>query len=200
MTDSQKRLAQQFEFIVETDKLKGVLRRTRPIGLDRMENSAEHSWQIILMALTLAEHSNAEVDLLRVVKMLAIHDCVEIDVGDTFHYAKSADADLYDKELAAARRVFGMLPEDQANEFLSLWEEFEAKETPEAKFATAVDRVVAFLMNRGNDFGTWTDHSITPDLIRERNSHVADGSVGVWEYALGIVAEYEFNITKPNLG
>ena len=191
MTDSQKRLAQQIEFIVESDKLKGVLRRTRPIGLDRMENSAEHSWQIILMAMTLAEHSNVKVDLLRVIKMLAIHDCVEIDVGDTFHYAKAADVDLYEKELAAARRVFGILPDDQSAEYLALWEEFEAKETPEARFATAVDRVVAFLMNRGNDFGTWTEHAISPEMIREKNSHVADGSREIWEYALKVVDEYQ---------
>lgn len=196
MEDASLHLAKQFEFIVEADKLKGVLRRTKPIGLDRMENSAEHSWQIILMALTLAEHSKVEVDLLRVVKMLAIHDCVEIDVGDTFHYAKTDVEDLHDQELAAAKRIFGLLPSPQAEEYLALWLEFEARETPESKFAAAVDRVSAFVMNRGNDFGTWKQHGIAPELIVEKNKHVEEGSPSVWEYAKSIIAEYSVHLNK----
>lgn len=184
------RLRQQVEFIVEVDGLKKVLRRTRPIGMKRLENSAEHSWQIVLMALTLAEHSNASVDVLRVVKMLTIHDVVEIDVGDTFHYDKPAVENLAELELAAARRIFGMLPSDQEAEFLALWQEFEARETQEAKFAAAVDRVVAFLMNRGNGFGTWSEHGIAPELVLERNAHIVEGSAAIWELAQEIVGQY----------
>ena len=129
----QTRLAQQFEFIAEVDRLKQVHRMTSPIGLERRENSAEHSWHVILMAITLAEHTNHPIDLLKVVKMLAIHDLVEIDAGDTFHYAKSADTELAAKEEQAAERIFSLLPTEQKQEFMTLWREFESRESGERR-------------------------------------------------------------------
>jgi putative hydrolase of HD superfamily len=179
------------DFIVEVDKLKSVLRMTSPIGEDRKENSAEHSWQIMLMAIILHEHANTPVDLLKVLKMLAIHDVVEIDVGDTFHYAKASNPNLAEQELAAANRIFGILPDEQGRALLELWQEFEARETPESQFAASVDRLAAFLMNRGNEFGTWREHGIEPEVILERNAHIADGSHPLWNFAQSIVSEFE---------
>lgn len=183
------RLQTQIEFIAELDKLKGVLRKTSPIGLKRRENSAEHSWQVILSALLLAEHSNAKIDLLKVVKMLAIHDVVEIDVGDTFHYAKEKSENLYERELEAAQKIFGTLPSDQSEDFLALWKEFEARETSEARFAAAVDRLMAFILNSRNEGGTWVEFSLTPQEVLEKNSHVAQGSEELWNFIQEVVTD-----------
>lgn len=197
-------LEQHIRFLIETDKLKSVLRRTRPIGLERQENSAEHSWQIVLMAILFADFASAPIDLLRVVKMLTIHDVVEVDVGDTFHYAKEADPTLAARELAAARRLFGLLPGSLGTELLALWEEFEAGETADSRYARAVDRLVAFFMNQGNGFGTWSEHSIPPDLVLEKNAHIALGSSALWKVAQGLVEEYrrslDFRTPSPSAG
>ncbi len=184
-----KRSLQQLAFIEELDQLKSVLRKTSPISQNRKENSAEHSWQVVLSALILAEHSNEEIDVLKVVKMLVIHDTVEIDVGDTFHYLKTEDPDLYQKELAAAKRVFGLLPKDQNEEFLDLWKEFEARQTPEAKFANAVDRLMAFILNRGNGGGTMLEYSITWDMIVAKNGHAKEGSEEIWKIIEALAKE-----------
>ncbi len=171
---------QQVAFIVEVDKLKSVLRKTSPIGLNRLENSAEHSWQVILCAILFEEHANEPVDLLKVIKMLAIHDVVEIDVGDTFHYDKPEVSDLYERELAAAKRVFGLLPEDQGQACLKLWIEFEHRETPEARYAAAVDRMIAILINSQSEGGSWSTHNISADLILAKNAHIENGATGLW--------------------
>jgi putative hydrolases of HD superfamily len=184
------RISQQFEFIREIDRLKSVLRHTKPIGLDRRENSAEHSWHVILMAITLAEYAKEPIDLLSVVKMLALHDLVEIDAGDTFHYAKSSTEGLQEKEIAAAKRIFALLPADQSTEFFELWTEFENRQTPESKFAHCVDRIAAFWLNIGNQGGTWTDHQIELDLIIQKNQHAYEGSEMVWEAAKEMVADF----------
>jgi len=183
------RLQDQLRFIVEVDRLKHVLRRTSPIGAARRENSAEHSWQVVLMAVLLHEHANESIDLLKVVRMLAIHDVVEVDVGDTFHYDNSGRDDLAELEARAAERLFGMLPADQATELASLWREFEAKESPEAKFASAVDRFVAFIMNSHNDGGTWVKHGVTASQILALNSHIGSGSAPLWDAAQRIVSD-----------
>jgi putative hydrolase of HD superfamily len=176
------RISQQFRYIAEVDKLKQVLRRTSPIGAERRENSAEHSWQVVLCALLLHEHANEPVDLLRVVQMLAIHDTVEIDVGDTFHYDKHNQADLSARENAAAERIFALLPSDQHQAYLSLWREFEAQATAEARYAAAIDRAIAFVMNFNNKGGTWQSHNLTASQILERNSHIAAGSEALWSW------------------
>lgn len=176
------KLQSQIEFIAEIDKLKNVLRRTSPIGLDRKENSAEHCWQVIITAMTLQEYANFEVDLLRVIKMLALHDIVEIDCGDTFHYDKAASKDLYDNELACAQRIFNKLPEEQADSYLSLWKEFEAKETNDSLYANSVDRLMAFIMNYYNKGGSWKDFNLKLEQILEKNEQIKNGSQKLWEF------------------
>jgi putative hydrolase of HD superfamily len=142
------RLARQVQFIVEVDKLKDIYRQTVLIHSGRAENDAEHSWHLCLLVIVLAEHANLpNLDLLRVLKMLIIHDLVEIDAGDTFAYDAQRMADQYAREAQAAERIFGLLPDDQTREFRALWEEFEAKETAEARFASAVDRFQPVLLN-----------------------------------------------------
>ncbi len=184
----QSRLAQQLQFIVEVDKLKSILRRTSPIGAERRENSAEHSWQVVLSALLLHEHANEEVDLLRVLSMLTIHDVVEVDAGDTFHYEKGSRNNLAELERRAAERLFGLLPTEQGESLRTLWEEFEAGSSPEAKFAKAVDRLSAFIMNYHNNGGTWVSHGVAAEQILSLNRHIADGSRPLWETVEEIVA------------
>ncbi len=179
---SYERLVQQLQFVAEIDKLKQVLRRTSPIGVERRESSAEHSWQVVLCALLLNEHANEAVDLFRVVQMLAIHDTVEIDVGDTFHYEKHQDPALSEREHAAAKRIFALLPDEQAKFYLGLWCEFEARVTPEARYAAAIDRAIAFLLNFNNKGGTWQSHKLTVEQIIEKNSHIAAGSETLWRW------------------
>jgi putative hydrolases of HD superfamily len=182
-------LDQQIAFLTESDKLKSVERKTSPIGLDRKENSAEHSWQVILSAIILAEHSKSEIDLLKVIKMLAIHDLPEIDCGDVFHYAKSTDSDLPAKELAATKRILSLLPIDQAQDLLALYQEFEAQVTPESKFAHSVDRLMAFIMNRNNQGGTWSEFNLTQSQVLDKNSHVADGAPALYDLIKNITTE-----------
>lgn len=182
-------LDQQIAFLTETDKLKSVERKTCPIGLPRKENSAEHSWQVILASIVLAQNSKSQIDLLKVIKMLAIHDIPEIDCGDVFHYDKNKDPNLPAKELAATKRILSLLPIDQAQELLALWQEFEARETPEAKFAHSVDRLMAFIMNQGNKGGTWTEFELSRPEVLDKNSHVAEGSPPLYELIEKITQE-----------
>lgn len=188
-SDFPERLQRQLQFIAEVDKLKSVLRRTSPIGAKRRENSAEHSWQVILCALMLREHANEEIDLLRVLTMLAVHDVVEVDAGDTFHYDKASRADLAEREAAAAERLFGLLPPDQAQEYRTLWMEFESQESAEARFAVAVDRFSAFIMNHHNGGGTWVEHNVAAEQILDHNKHIRNGSLPIWEAVEAIVNE-----------
>lgn len=169
-------------FLTELDKLKGVLRRTSPIGLERRENSAEHSWQVVLCALILAEHAAEPLDLLKVVKMLALHDTVEIDVGDTFHYDKAAQADLHEREAKAADRLFALLPKEQGRELKALWEEFEAKQTPESRFAAGLDRMMPFVLNFHNQGGTWLEYGLTKEQVLSVNWEIEAGlpELGRW--------------------
>jgi len=187
--NSIEKIKKQIEFVAEIDKLKNVLRRTCPIGMERKENSAEHSWQVILTAILMSEHANNNIDLLKVVKMLAIHDIVEIDVGDTFHYHKSTTENLYEKELAAAERIFGILDLPQREEFLLLWKEFEARKTPEAQYAASIDRILPIIMNSQNKGGIWKENGITVERVLEKNSHIFDGSKVLWETTQAILEE-----------
>jgi len=170
------RLEQQIQFVLEVDKLKSVLRRTSLINEARRENSAEHSWHIALLAMILAEHADEPVNLLHVIKMLLIHDIVEIDAGDTFAYSNVSKADQHTKERLAAERIFGLLPEDQRDEMLALWEEFEAMQTPEAKFANAMDRFMPTLHNYHNHGGTWHESGVTLERIQKRMSPIGESS------------------------
>lgn len=180
MSKHPQRMTEQFAFLIEADRLKNVLRRVSIINDPRRENSAEHSWHVILLALTLAEHSNEPMDLLRVVQMLAIHDIVEIDAGDTFHYHKTTTTSV--AEDVAARRVFGLLPKDQRDSYFALWREFEERLTPEAKFAAAVDRIWPIFQNIAHNGGTWREFKISLQTALEKNAHVASGSRAIWDY------------------
>jgi len=185
---SAERLRRQIAFITEVDKLKEVMRQTIVTQSRRAENSAEHSWHFALMIIVLAEHSNHQpLDVLRILKMVLIHDLVEIDAGDTFAYDAKSMADQHEREARAATRIFGLLPPDQTAEFRALWDEFEAHETPEAKFALACDRFHPMLLNCLTDGHAWQKHGITQDRVLARNAMVADGSTAIWEYAVRMI-------------
>lgn len=185
-----ERLTQQICFVVEVDKLKTILRQTFIIDSRRQENDAEHSWHLALLAIILVEHANVpDLNLLRVLKMVIIHDLVEIDAGDTFAYDTARMADQHDREARAADRIFGLLPADQASELRELWDEFEARQTPEAQFAAAVDRFQPMLMNCLTQGAAWQKHGVTRDRVLARNRHIAEGSTALWRYAEAMIEE-----------
>lgn len=187
------RLEQQLEFLLEADRLKQVVRRTRAIEprgeLSRFENTAEHSWHIALMAVVLAEHSNEPVDVPRVVEMLLVHDLVEIDAGDTPAFGEQGNKD--EAESAAARRIFGLLPEDQRERFHQLWREFEERATAESRFANAVDRLLPSFQNLANQGGSWRDFDVTRARADVRLSAIGDGSAALWDVVRGVLDEGE---------
>lgn len=176
------RLARQIAFIAECDKLKEIFRQTINSQSRRRENDAEHSWAFCLCVMVLAEHANVpNLDVLRVLKMGLIHDLVEIDAGDTFAYDTAAVVNQHDREARAADRIFGLLPADQCREFRALWDEFEARATPEARFAHACDRFQPMLLNARTEGGSWRAHGVTHDRAQVRGAPVADGSQVLWE-------------------
>lgn len=177
------RLESQLAFVLEIDRLKTVLRRTTLVDGSRRENSAEHSWHIALMAVLLEEHAAEEVDLGRVVRMLLVHDLVEIDAGDTFCYDPEANADKEERERCAAERIFGLLPADQGEELSALWEEFEARETAEARYANAVDRLQPMLHNLATEGCSWQKHDVGVEQVVERNAPIGEGAPILWEHA-----------------
>lgn len=184
------RLEQQLAFVLEIDKLKQVARRTRLLTGDaRFENSAEHSWHLALMAVVLAEHSNEPVDVGRLVKMLLVHDLVEIDAGDTPAYGEQGDKAAL--EAAAAERIFGLLPEDQRTEFTSLWREFEGRATAESRFANAIDRVFPPFQNLHNNGGSWLDFVVTRAKADARLSPIGEGSEALWAVVRKVLDEAE---------
>jgi putative hydrolases of HD superfamily len=190
MTEPASSLARQIEFIVETDRLKEIFRQTVNTRSRRAENDAEHSWALCLLVITLAEHANSpDLNVLRVLKMVILHDLVEIDAGDTFAYDTKNMADQHAREAIAADRIFGLLPPGQAADFRTLWDEFEARATPEAKFAAAVDRFHPMLLNCRTDGAAWKKHGITSDRVLARNAHMAEGSTALWDYAQQMVAD-----------
>jgi putative hydrolases of HD superfamily len=187
--DVGAQLLAQIEFLREVDKLKTITRRTSLLDGSRQENSAEHSWHIALAAMVLADHSNVVVDLSRVLKMLLMHDIVEIDAGDTFAFDLVGKASQAERENLAATRLFGLLPPTQRAEFLGLWQEFEAGETPEAKFATALDRLLPVLQNFANQGGTWRSAGLHRGLVNRRLRPIGDGSTEVWAWVEKILDE-----------
>ena len=177
------RLEQQVGFILELDKLKAVVRQTQLPNQQRRENSAEHSWHLAMMALVLAEHAREDIEVSHVVRMLLIHDVVEIDAGDAFIHDATARAAAAELEQAAAARIFGLLPANQAWEFRELWREFDARCTPEAKFAHALDRLIPILHNYHEGGGSWLAHGITKSQVVKRCQHMREGSEALWEMA-----------------
>ena len=182
-----EQLQKQVDFIHEIDKVKYIQRKTRLFNSDRTENDAEHSWHLAVMALVLAGHSNEAIDLLKVIKMLLIHDLVEIDAGDVFLYDTATSHTNTAAERAAAKRIFGLLPQAQAEELILIWEEFEAGETAESKFARAMDRFEPLLQNRSNKGGTWKEFNVPYDKVIEKKSVIKKGSDFLWNYAKKLI-------------
>jgi putative hydrolase of HD superfamily len=176
-------LQRTVDFILELDKLKRVTRKTRPLGLDRYENSAEHSWQIALLALSLAPHGPPGLDLDRVIRMLLVHDIGEIDTGDTFLYAEGGAHDHKGPELTAVTRIFALLPGSQGDALLALWNEFERADTPEARFANAADRAMPVLLNLANDGQSWRENGVShARVVARTRPQIEAGCPALWAY------------------
>ncbi len=182
-----EKLLRQIDFIKEIDKLKYIQRKTKLFNSDRYENDAEHSWHLALMAMILFEHADESVDILKVIKMVLIHDIVEIDAGDTFIYDTQKAHSNTEEERLAANRIFGLLPGSQAEELIAIWEEFEAGETQDAKFARAMDRFEPLLQNSSNNGGTWNEPGVNYDKVYAKKSVIKAGSNVLWEYAEGLI-------------
>ncbi len=181
-------LQRQILFLAEIDELKQILRQTVLLKDLRQENDAEHSWHLAMMVILLSEYSNdIKLDVLRTVKMVLIHDIVEIDAGDTFCYDVHDREQKVVKEREAANRIFRMLPGNQADEFILLWEEFEEMKTPEARFAAAVDRLQPLLLNFNTRGHAWRKHGVTRSQVIERNMHMEKGSVELWDFAKQLI-------------
>jgi putative hydrolase of HD superfamily len=184
------RLSRQIAFLLEADKLKAVLRRTPLVSAARFENSAEHSWHLLLAAMVMREHASSEIDLWRVFEMLVLHDLVEIDAGDTFAYDVEGQKSRAEREEAAAERLFGLLPPDQAAHFRALWDEFEAKATPASWFGHALDRLQPLLLNAHADGGSWRTHDLTRAQVLDRMAPVEAAMPDVWPAVLDIIEKF----------
>jgi putative hydrolase of HD superfamily len=182
-------LLKQVSFIKEIDKLKYILRKTMLFNSDRHENDAEHSWHLAMMTIVLAEHSDKPIDVLKVLKMVLIHDIVEIDSGDVFIYDSLKNHTNTDEELIAAKRIFGILPTEQAEGFIAIWKEFEDGITDEAKFAKAMDRFEPLLQNTSNNGGTWTEFNVPYQQVYDKKKAIQSGSSSIWNYAENLLNE-----------
>ena len=175
-------LLKQMDFLIEIDKVKSIYRKSKTYSGEKYENDAEHSWHICMMAMVLAPHANEPIDVFKVIKMLLIHDIVEIDAGDTFLYAEHRE-DIFEKEKLAAERIFGLLRDDQKNEFFELWLEFEEKKTSEALFAGSIDRLQPMLSNCLNQGTTWNENGVKRKQVFDKNKVIDKGSKLLWKYA-----------------
>lgn len=190
--EQSERLAQQFDFIREIDKEKFIGRQTYLSDGMRKENDAEHAWHMAIMTLLLSEYANEEIDVLKTVTMLLIHDIVEIDAGDTYAYDEEAKKTQKEREEKAAERIFGLLPADQGSRLKALWQEFEACETKEAKFARTMDNIQPLMLNHATDGKAWVEHGVHLSQILNRNQRTPRGSEVLWEYA-------HTNFIQPNV-
>lgn len=185
------RLREQLVFLAEVDKLKTVLRQSPLAAADRRENDAEHSWHLALMVSVLAEHSDEPIDVGRTVELVVLHDLVEIYAGDTPLYDDAGRESQQEREQAAADRLFGLLPADQAARFRGLWDEFESRGSPEARFAKAVDRVQPLLLNWLARGGTWRTPGVTADTVRARKAVIGEASTPLWTMVRELIGEGE---------
>ncbi len=184
------RLNKQIEFIIEIDKIKEIYRHTSLFGKERKENDAEHSWHICIIAMVLSEYANEiNIDMLKILKMLLIHDLVEIYAGDYIIYTDKID-EKKKKEIEGAEKIFNLLPIEQKKEFMLIWKEFEERKTKESKFANAIDRFEPILQNYKNSGGTWNEYKISSTKILEKNQIIQEGSQVIWEYVQNIVEEF----------
>ena len=183
------RLDQQLAFVLEIDKLKTILRQTLLTDSSRRENSAEHSWHLAIMSFLLAEYAAAPVDILRVIKMLLVHDLIEIDAGDAFAYDVAGTLGRAEREQRGAERIFALLPEEQGRELRALWEEFEAFKTPESKYANALDRLQPLLHNSRTEGGTWRIHSVARDQVYRRMEPIRTALPELWPVVTRMIAD-----------
>lgn len=193
----KERLQKQFAFIEEIDKEKLIGRQNYLADGSRKENDAEHAWHMALMIILLSEYANEEIDVLRTVTMALLHDVIEIDAGDTYAYDESAKAGQHERELIAAERIFNLLPQDQAQKMREIWDEFEAQETKEAKFARTMDHIQPLILNALSGGKSWKEHGVKASQIQKRNQRTADGSKALWDYARETY--FEPNIKNGNI-
>ena len=192
----KERFAKQLAFILEADKEKEIYRQTHLTGYKRQENDAEHAWHMAMMIYLLKEYANEEFDVAKAMMMAIIHDIVEIDAGDTYAYDAEAIASQTQREEAAAQRIFGLLPEEQKNEMIALFHEFEANETPEAKFAHVMDNFQPLILNEANDGADWRAHSVKKSQVIKRQQKSRLGSVEIWEYTKKLIDK---NVEKGHI-
>jgi len=185
-----------FDFIIELDKLKSVLRKTKPLGCDRYENAAEHSWQVCILAILLANESPKPINVFRVVEILLVHDIPEIDAGDQIVY-QTKDAEAIQTERNAAERIFGLLPEPQRNWCMERWEEYEARQSDEAVFAYAADRLVPVLQNLNNSGQSWIENRVSLEKILTVNSAIGNALPSVWLYVQSLIARFAESTALP---
>lgn len=190
--ENKSRLRKQFDFIEEIDKEKLIGRQTYISDGIRKENDAEHAWHMAIMTVLLSEYANETIDVLKTMTMLLIHDIVEIDAGDTYAYDEEGKKTQRKREEAAAERIFGLLPDDQKEKFMSIWEEFEEGVTPEAKFAHTMDHIQPLMLNAKTDGKSWVEHGVALSSILRRNENTKEGSKELWEYAKN-------NFIRPNV-
>ena len=188
----KQRIDRQFEFLLEADKEKFIERKTLKSDGKTFENDAEHAWHMVLMCILLGEYSNEDIDMLKTISMIVIHDIVEIDAGDTYAYDSEAKKSQRERELKAAKRIFGLLPDDQCKKFKELWEEFEEGKTKEAKFAHAIDNIQPAMLNNSTDGKMWAKNRVSLKQILERNKNTSDGSITLWNYSYN-------NFILPNI-
>ena len=188
----KSRIDKQFEFLLEADKEKFIQRDTLKSDGETFENDAEHAWHMAIMCLLLGEYANEDIDLLKTISMILIHDVVEIDAGDTYAYDDEGKKSQRERELKAADRLFGLLPDDQSKKFRALWEEFEEGKTAEARFAHTMDNVQPAMLNNSTDGKRWAKNKVKLSQILERNKNTADGSKTLWEYSFN-------NFISPNV-
>jgi Predicted hydrolases of HD superfamily len=188
-TNLTDRFRRQIEFILEVDRLKEVYRQSYLLYSDRHENSAEHSWHLAVAALLLAEHADEPIDTARVIRMALVHDLVEIDAGDTFIYDTAGNLEKAAKEEKAADRIFGLLPSGQRDEWRALWNEFEQRETAEAKFANALDRLLPVLHNYFTECRSWKEHGITREQALLKNAAIGEGSKTIWHFVETLIRD-----------
>ena len=192
----EERLKKQMEFILEVDKIKFIGRQTYLSDGERKENDAEHSWHLALMTALLSEHANEKIDVRKTMLMVLVHDIVEIDAGDTYAYDAAGNATKRERVLKAAKRIFHLLPEDQAEELFQLWEEFEACETPEAKFAHSMDNIQPIMLNDATGGKAWREHQVKKSQVEKRQESTRAGSETIMEVAEEIIRR---NVENGNL-
>ena len=179
---NEERIEKQLAFCKEIDKEKEIFRQTYLADGSRKENDAEHAWHMALMTILLSEYANEEIDVLKTITILLIHDLVEIDAGDTYAYSEKGKDSQKERETTAAERIFGMLPKDQGVKLRALWEEFEERKTPEARFARTMDNIQPMMLNAASDGKSWTEHNVHLQQVLNRNLHTAEGSEELWDY------------------